>query len=74
MKIEQLSQRVALEQYEYDKIVRRRAMFRTLETIARMDEYMIRQKARLGKAIEDKQDLIDYPERRYWQARTRLHP
>ena len=49
MNIEQLNQRVAKEQYEYDKIVRRRAMIKTPETIARMDEYMILQKARLDK-------------------------
>ena len=74
MNIEQLNERVAKEQYEYDKIVRRRAMIRTDETIARMDEYMIRQKARLDKAIDDKQDLIDNPEQRYWQPGTLLHP
>ena len=73
MIIEQLNGRVAKEQYEYDKIVRRRAMIRTPETIARMDEYMIRQKARLDKAIENRQDLIDNPERRYWQPGTRLN-
>ena len=39
-----------------------------------MDEYMIRQTARIDKAIEDRQDLIDNPERRYWQPGTRLHP
>ena len=65
MNIEQLNQRVVKEQYEYDKIVRRRAMIRTPETIARMDEYMILQIARLDKAIEDRQDLLDNPERRY---------
>ena len=74
MNIEQLNQRVAKEQYEYDKIVRRRALVITPETIARMDEYMILQKARLDKAIEERQDLIDNPERRYWQPGTRLHP
>ena len=74
MNIEQLNQRVAKEQYEYDKIVRRRALVITAETIARMDEYMIGQKARLDKAIEERQDLIDNPERRYLQPGTRLHP
>ena len=74
MNIEQLNERVAKEQYEYDKIVRRRALVRTPETIARINEYMILQKARLDKAIDDIQDLIDNPERRYWMAGTRLHP
>ena len=41
MNIEQLNERVSQEQYEYDKIVRRRAIIRTPATIARMDEYMI---------------------------------
>ena len=74
MNIEQLNEHVAKEQYEYDKIVRCRAIIRTQETIARMDKYMIRQKAGLDKAIEDRQDLIDNPERRYWQPGTRLYP
>ena len=74
MNIEKLNERVAKEQCEYDKIVRRRALVRKPETIAHMDEYMILQKARLVKAIEVGQDLLDNPERRYWQPRTRLHP
>ena len=49
-------------------------MIRTPETIARMDEYAILQKARIDKAIEDWQDLLDNPERHYWQLGTRLHP
>ena len=39
-------------------------MIRTPETIARVNEYMILQKARLDKAIDDRQDLIDNLERR----------
>ena len=74
MNIEQLNERVAKEQYEYDKIVRLHSLIRTPETIARMDEYMTHQKARLDRAIEDRQDLLDNPERRYWQPGTRLHP
>ena len=74
MNIEQLNERVAKEQYEYDKIVGRRALVRTPETIARMDEYMILQSARLDKTIEARQDLLDNPERHYWQLETRLHP
>ena len=66
MNIEQLNERVAKEQYEYDKIVHRRAMIRTPETIARMEEHAILQKARLDKAIEDRQNLLENPERRYW--------
>ena len=38
-----------------------------------MDEYMIRQKARRDRAIEDRQDLLENPER-YWQPGTRLNP
>ena len=74
MNIEQLNERVAKEQYEYDKSVRRRAMIRTPETIARMDEYMIFKQSRLDKAIDDRQDLIYNPELRYWMPGTRLHP
>ena len=40
MNIEQLNERVAKEQYVYDKIVRRRAMIRTPETIARIHLYI----------------------------------
>ena len=39
-----------------------------------MDEYMILKKARLDKAIDDRQDLIDNPERRNWMPGTRPHP
>ena len=74
MNIEHLNERVAKERYEYDKIVRRRALVKTPETIARMDEYTICQKARLDRAIEDRQDLPYNPERRYWQPGTRLNP
>ena len=65
---------MATKQYEYDKIVRRRGRIKTPETIACIDEYMILQKARLDKAIEDKQNFIDNPEQRYWQPGTRVHP
>ena len=41
-------------------------MIRTPETIARMEEHAILQKARLDKAIEDRQNLLENPERRYW--------
>ena len=63
-----------MEQYEYDKIVRRRAMIRTPETISRMDEYIILEKACLDNTIEGRQDLIDNPERRYWQPGIWHHP
>ena len=41
MNIEEFNQRVEKEQYEYDKIVRRRAMINTPDTNARINEYII---------------------------------
>ena len=73
MNIEQLNERVAKKQYKYNNIVRRRALVRTPETITRMDKYMILRKARLVKAIENRQDLLDNPKQRYWQPETKLY-
>ena len=74
MIIEQLNELVVKEQKEYDDLLRQRALLQTQELIPQMDEFLLIQKARLDYAIEQRQDLIDNPERRYWQPGTRLHP